>query len=45
VFNYFRNIANGILNVVFDQNEKGQFNGMGYFVVENFKAGEELIKL
>jgi hypothetical protein len=30
---------------VFKYNDKGQFNGTGYFVVENFKAGEELIKL
>ena len=45
VFNYYKGKVLGILNVIFLENEKGQFNGNGYFVVDGFKAGEELLKL
>lgn len=45
VFNYFKNLVPGIINVIFSQNEKGQFNGCGYFIVDNIKSGEGLIRL
>lgn len=45
IYKFFKDRVQGILNVVCNHNEKGQFNGTGYFVVENYRAGEELIKL
>lgn len=45
VFNYFKSKVGGILNVIFLENEKRQFNGNGYFVVEDIRAGEKLIRL
>jgi len=33
------------LNVIFLYNEKKQFNGNGYFVLEDGKSGENLIRL
>lgn len=45
VYNYFHSKVPGILNVVCFENERHQFNGTGYFVVDGIKAGEELIKL
>lgn len=45
VFNYFKGKVGGILNVIFLENEKRQFNGNGYFIVEDIKAGEQLMRL
>lgn len=45
IYNYFLSKVPGILNVVCFENERYQFNGTGYFVVDGIKSGEELIKL
>lgn len=45
VFNYFKSKVGGILNVIFLENDKRQFNGNGYFIIEDIKAAEQLIKL
>lgn len=42
---FFQKKAKGVVNVVFNKNEKGQFNGTGYFVVDCPKSAEELVKL
>jgi hypothetical protein len=44
VFNWFKAKVPGVLNLIFFNNEKG-FNGRGYFIVDNIKSGEQLIKL
>jgi hypothetical protein len=45
VFRKFSDKASGIINLVFFNNERGQFNGKGYFVVANVLAAEALVKL
>jgi hypothetical protein len=45
VFNWARSKVPGVVNLVFFNNERGQFNSKGYFVVENLLAGEQLLRL
>lgn len=45
VFSHFKSKVTGLLNVVFLENEKRQFNGNGYFIVEDAKSAESLIRL
>ncbi len=45
VFDHFKAKVAGILNVIFLENERRQFNGNGYFVVEDMRSGESLIRL
>jgi hypothetical protein len=45
IFHHFAAKVNGILNLVFFNNERKQFNGKGYFVVADVQAAETLIKL
>lgn len=45
MFDYFQKKVGGLINVIFLENERRQFNGNGYFVVQDLKAGAELIKL
>lgn len=45
VFEYFQHKVEGLLNVIFLENERGQFNGNGYFIVKDIQSGEELVRL
>lgn len=38
IFHHFSAKVNGILNLVFYNNERKQFNGKGYFVVADVQA-------
>lgn len=44
-FNHYQSKVKGILNVIFLLNDKKQFNGNGYFVLEDYASGEALVKL
>ena len=44
-FNQYQSKVKGILNVIFPLNDKKQFNGNGYFVLEDYASGEALVKL
>ena len=45
LFRSYQSKVKGILNVIFLENEKKQFNGNGYFVLEDYASGEALVKL
>ena len=45
VFDYFKAKVAGVLNVICLVNEKQQFTGNGYFVVEDMRSGESLLRL
>ena len=45
VYEYFKGKSAGVLNVVFSENDKRQFNGSGYFIVEDASSGETLFRL
>jgi hypothetical protein len=44
VFSWYQAKVPGITNLIFFTNEKG-FNGKGYFIASDIRAGEDLIKL